>query len=230
MFVPLSLRSLLFLAWLTTAVAAQNASSSVNELSIPGLPAKAPPAAVVDTVNLFRGHPELRAQLDDELARLAAEDGVDLWLVTTSFQTRQSPAEEAAEIVGAWSGDRPAIVLIYIRGNHSSGIAANGSLQEIVPSFELADALPASANSDSGVDSVSDPDTKARDTSLVETTHGIADLIRRYTNDKSQARDTGTARTDATPASHRHAKSLLLIAVLVLAGLIVWFTARTTRT
>ena len=230
---PTTLRCLLFLAWLTSSVAAEDASTSANELTIPGLPQQAPQPSVVDTVNLFRNHQEERTQLDDQLTKLAAENGVDLWLVTVSFQTKQSPAQEAAEIVAAWSGDRPAIVLVYIRGNHGTGIAANSSLQEIVPSFELAGALPASENASSPPDADSAPDTQARVTSLVETTRKIADLVERYSTGDSPAVNRERADTNTgpatSPASARRAESLLLLAVLAIAALIVWFMARAAR-
>ena len=227
-----ALRCLLIVTCLTFPVAAQDAPSPSDELTIPGLPGQAPPPSVVDTVNLFRGHQEMRTQLDNELADLAAETDVDLWLVTTSFQTRDSPAQEAAEIVSAWSGDRPAMVLVYIRGNHRSGIAANSSLQEIVPSFELAGTLPASSGSDSPRGSDPVPDTEAQVTSLVDTTQKLADLIRRYTSSEpqpdNQENGAGDADTASSP-SPRHAEFLLLIGVIVIAVLIVLFTARTTR-
>lgn len=223
-----ALRCLLVVTCLTVPAAAQDAPSTSTELTIPGLPSQAPPPSVVDTVNLFRGHPELRTQLENVLADLANETDVDLWLVTTSFQTRNSPAQEAAEIVTAWSGDRPAVVLLYIRGNHRSGIAANSSLQEIVPSFELAGSLPASSDSDSARGPDSLPDTEARVTSLVETSRKLADLVRRYASSEPQAPVASDSET-SSPPSPRHAESLLLIAVIVIAALIVIVTARTTR-
>lgn len=227
-----ALRCLLIVTCLTVPVAAQDAPSSSDELTIPGLPEKTPPPSVVDTINLFRGHQELRSQLENELVNLATESDVDLWLVTTSFQTRDSPAQEAAEIVSAWSGDRPAIVLLYIRGNHRSGIAANSSLQEIVPSFELAGTLPASSGTDSSRGSDPVPDTEAQITSLVDTTQKLADLVRRYTSSEPQPNNQENPADDADTASSpssRHAESLLLIGVIVVAAMIVLITARSTR-
>jgi hypothetical protein len=222
-----ALRSLLFLIWLTTSAAAQDASLSATELTIPGLPKNAPPPSVVDTINLFRGHQELRTQLDNRLSELAAENNVDLWLVTASFQTRQSPAQEAAEIVAAWSEDRPAIVLFYLRGKHATGIAANRSLQELVPSFELARTLPPSANANATPGSDSAIGTEARVNRLIDTTNRIAELVGRYMNDGSSSADSEENATSSTAPSPRRAESLLLVAVLVAAAVIVWFTART---
>ena len=220
------------LAWLTASASAQDASTSAGELTIPGLPKAPPPPAVVDTVNLFREHGNLRTRVDAKLGKLAADTDVDLWLVTTSFQTLSSPAQEAAEVIAAWSGDRPAIVVIHVRGNHGTGVAANERFQEIVPSFELAATLPPSATGNSTSNSSTPPSTEARVTDLVTTIDRICALVRRYVD--AQGRSANEEANPGVPSGPtasdpRGPEALLYVTVLAIAALIVWFTARTTR-
>jgi hypothetical protein len=226
-----------FTATLPGSAIAQSPTSEpapAKKLSIPGLPQTAPAPAVIDTVNLFRSHPQLKAALDTQFAALAKDTGIDFWLVTVSFQTRDSAAQEAAEILASWSTERPALVLIHIRGNHRSGLTANSTLEKIVPTFELASTLPSSANEGSEADRAAAPDSKARVDILVETCDELDQLLRRYTQTKSDLPSSTRNATAAAPAlaaeqSSRRAESILLVAVLAAAALIVLLTAKFSR-